>query len=85
MKTYRKNIAGFWKIATISKEEVKDIQTKTIKYGLAKYMEIKQLAEANKLELSDSAIATILAKVAPSYESLVNDYIEEKLADPKSE
>ncbi len=84
MLYYRKNVGGQWEIIGLSLEEAKAIQEKIIKHSLKKLLEIKKVAEENKIPLSDETLAVILNKVAPSYESLANDYIEDKLKQQKS-
>ena len=79
MLSYRKNDSGQWVIVTLSLEEAKAIQEKIMRHSLKKIVEIKKLAEDNRIPLSEETLAVILNKVVPSYESLANDHIEEKL------
>lgn len=76
MLHYRKNIGGNWQICSLSVDEAKSIQEKIIKIGIAKYSEIKKIAEEKGVTISEDVVAVILAKTTPSYESLANDYIE---------
>ena len=94
MLNFRKNVNGNWNVCTLKVEEAKAIQDKIINIGLSKYVAIKKaivdhnskLTEGTpKLEVSEIAIAKILDKVVPSYESLANDFIEEQIKKQASE
>lgn len=84
MLKYRKNIGGTWETCTLTVEKAKAIQAKVIANGVAKYHEIKKFAEEKQVKISEEAIAAILSKVVPSYESLANDYIELAIEEQKN-
>ena len=77
--SYRKNVGGNWQICTLSLEEAKAIQDRLTNHALLKVKKIREIATENKIELGDSVLAVILDKVVPSYESLANDFIEDKI------
>jgi hypothetical protein len=79
MRHFKKNIQGAWETCSLTDEEIKAIQEKTIKIGLGRLHHIRKMAEEHKILLTDACTAAILDKVAPSYDSLANDHIEDQL------
>ena len=76
----RKNVGGAWHIISLSIEEAKSVQDKVMKMSLTKVQEIQALAREKGIEnISDTLVAVILDKVAPSFDSIANDYAESKL------
>lgn len=76
MLHYRKNVDGNWKICSLTKDEARSIQGMIMKIGLMKVKDLRALAKADEVQLTDAETSVILSKVIPSYESLANDYIE---------
>ena len=81
MLFFRKNVGGQWDIVSITMDEAKAIQARLIKDGVMMYTKMKKFVNDNKVDISDSALNTILNKVLPSYESLANDFVEEKIKE----
>ena len=81
MLFFRKNVGGQWDIVFITMDEAKAIQARLIKDGVMMYTKMKKFVNDNKVDISDSALNTILNKVLPSYESLANDFVEEKIKE----
>ena len=79
MLFYRKNIGGVWETKKLSLEEAKKIQEQIIKMSVSTYKNVKALTKAANIEISEEALAVIIDKAVPTYDSLANDMVEESL------
>jgi hypothetical protein len=78
---YRKAVNNQWKLCKITEEEATKIQSITISLCLKVLKNIKKITAEAGLKLTPDEIIATFNKVAPTFESLANDYIEKQLKE----